>query len=225
MDDQSLDSSFNTPTEDSSVSENLPPAETPSVASKGMFMIAMGVGILGIITGIAGIYIAHGTTAELAAIKKQVALRPDPMETIRPTLQEMDERIGKVGTETMRANNGVRETNTQLQRAVQSLSAEIRTDREQINKLTAALTEKPKPAAAPTVARSSTSRDGHSGSDARQATVSASGQKIHVIQSGDIFSKLAKQYGVSLQAIIDANPDTDPTRLQIGQKIIIPASK
>lgn len=45
----------------------------------------------------------------------------------------------------------------------------------------------------------------------------------HAIESGDTFSKLAKRYGVSVSAILEANPDVDPRRLMLGQKIRIPA--
>ncbi|MFA5256929.1 MAG: LysM domain-containing protein [Opitutales bacterium] len=217
MDAQRRTSSDSKLSGDSAGPEGLPPAETPSVASKGMFMIALGIGLLGIITGIAGIYIANGASSELAAIKKQVSARPDPMESVKPVLQEMDERLAKVGTETMRANNGVRETNATLQRTAQSLSTEIRANRDQINKITAALADMSKP--------QKNTGDGARGSDSAEPAVNAAGQRIHVIQSGDIFSKLAKQYNVSVQAIIDANPGVDPTKLQIGQKIVIPASK
>lgn len=48
-------------------------------------------------------------------------------------------------------------------------------------------------------------------------------QKKHKIQSGDTFAKLAKKHGVSLDAIIAANPDANPSRLKVGQEINIPA--
>src|SRR5690606_4292605 len=38
------------------------------------------------------------------------------------------------------------------------------------------------------------------------------------------FSLIAKKMGVSVKAIQDANPNVVPTRLQIGQKLQIPAS-
>ena len=48
-------------------------------------------------------------------------------------------------------------------------------------------------------------------------------QKKYKIQSGDTFAKLAKKHGVSLDAIIAANPDANPSRLKVGQEINIPA--
>ncbi len=58
-------------------------------------------------------------------------------------------------------------------------------------------------------------------SSANQAA-QPSDSKKHIIQSGDTFAKLAKKYGVSVDAIINANPDANPSRLRIGQEISIP---
>ncbi len=61
-----------------------------------------------------------------------------------------------------------------------------------------------------------------------QTSTQQSGQKTssdvkkHVIESGDTFGKLAKKYGVSINAIMTANPDANPSRLRIGQEIVIP---
>lgn len=45
----------------------------------------------------------------------------------------------------------------------------------------------------------------------------------HTIVKGDTFAVLAKKYGVTTKAVEVANPGVNPTRLQIGQKIKIPA--
>lgn len=50
-----------------------------------------------------------------------------------------------------------------------------------------------------------------------------SGATEHIIQKGETFEKLAKKYGVSVNAIKQANPGVDPTKLKIKQKIAIPA--
>ena len=47
-------------------------------------------------------------------------------------------------------------------------------------------------------------------------------QQEYVIRKGDLYSTLAKKFGVSTKAILDANPGVDPLKLQIGQKINIP---
>ena len=50
-----------------------------------------------------------------------------------------------------------------------------------------------------------------------------SGTREHVIQSGDNFWVLAKKYDVTAQAIQQANPTILPTKLKIGNKLVIPA--
>ncbi|PWM29073.1 MAG: hypothetical protein DBX55_07940 [Verrucomicrobia bacterium] len=42
------------------------------------------------------------------------------------------------------------------------------------------------------------------------------------IQPGDTFGKIAPKFGVSVDEIISANPDANPSRLRIGQTINIP---
>jgi len=42
---------------------------------------------------------------------------------------------------------------------------------------------------------------------------------VHVVKSGDILGKIAKQYGTTSAAIAALNPNLDEKRLKIGQKI------
>ncbi|MBC8325860.1 MAG: LysM peptidoglycan-binding domain-containing protein [Verrucomicrobia subdivision 3 bacterium] len=46
----------------------------------------------------------------------------------------------------------------------------------------------------------------------------------HVVTKGDSFYSIGKKYGVGMNAVSKANPNIVPTRLRIGQKIIIPAA-
>lgn len=45
----------------------------------------------------------------------------------------------------------------------------------------------------------------------------------HVIKKGDLIRDLAKKYGVTEQAILDANPGIKPRNLKVNDKIAIPA--
>lgn len=45
----------------------------------------------------------------------------------------------------------------------------------------------------------------------------------HIIVKGDTFFDLAKHYKVTMQALKDANPTVNPSKLQLNQKIVIPA--
>ncbi len=47
--------------------------------------------------------------------------------------------------------------------------------------------------------------------------------KTYIVKSGDSFSKIARQNGISLAALIKANKGVKPDKISIGQKINIPA--
>lgn len=54
------------------------------------------------------------------------------------------------------------------------------------------------------------------------ADVAPATMQEHTIVKGDSFSTLATKYGVTVKAIQVANPNLNPTRLQIGDKVKIP---
>jgi LysM repeat protein len=47
----------------------------------------------------------------------------------------------------------------------------------------------------------------------------------HIIVKGETFASLAKKYNVSVKAVMAENPGVDPSRLKIGQRVKIPASR
>ena len=68
----------------------------------------------------------------------------------------------------------------------------------------------------------SASETAQSSSNGASAQAQNTGARTHVNQSGDTFAKLAVKYKVSVDAIINANPDLNPSRLKIGQEVVIP---
>ena len=56
------------------------------------------------------------------------------------------------------------------------------------------------------------------------ATPTLAAEHSHTIQPGDTFTKIAKQYEVSVNSLISANPTIKPTALRPGQKILLPLS-
>ena len=47
-------------------------------------------------------------------------------------------------------------------------------------------------------------------------------QQRYVVREGDTLSGIAARFGVSEDAILDANPLSDPNRLLVGQELVIP---
>jgi LysM repeat protein len=49
-------------------------------------------------------------------------------------------------------------------------------------------------------------------------------ESVHVLQRGETLYTLAREYGVSAEALLDYNEITDPTRLPVGARIRIPGT-
>lgn len=58
---------------------------------------------------------------------------------------------------------------------------------------------------------------------ATQEIAAPSGTLIHTVAAGETLSTIARQYGVTVRQIVDANTLPDPNVLSIGQQIIIPS--
>lgn len=47
-------------------------------------------------------------------------------------------------------------------------------------------------------------------------------QRTHVVQAGDTLGKIAAQYGVTVEALAQANQISDPNVIRVGQELVIP---
>lgn len=47
----------------------------------------------------------------------------------------------------------------------------------------------------------------------------------HTVKRGDYLSTIARRYGISLSKLCEHNNITDPSRIRIGQKLIIPTAE
>ena len=54
-------------------------------------------------------------------------------------------------------------------------------------------------------------------------TIELQQTKIYFIQPGDTLNAIALGFGVTAEALMEANGITDPTTLQPGQQLVIPA--
>ncbi len=77
---------------------------------------------------------------------------------------------------------------------------------------------------APTSTRSSNPTPASTPTSAPVANTPRSGPTTYTIQWGDWLSKIARQFGVTNQAILAANPDLNPNLLVPGQVITIPVA-
>ena len=162
-------------------------------------MIPIALATLGILLGTAGLYFGFNANKRLNSIDTSIQESSTNTLKIEKSFTFYDTRIAELEKHIQEYSEVIqrlRVYNSQSEQAIKTLSSELNKNREQIVRTAKETTgASPKPEAEPT----------------------------YVIVSGDTFAKIAAKLGVSLQAIIDANPDADPRRLAIGQKIVIPA--
>ena len=62
------------------------------------------------------------------------------------------------------------------------------------------------------------------GHSASPATAAGGAQRTVVVKAGDTLSGIAYQYGISTQSLANANNITDPSKIRIGQKLVLPST-
>lgn len=203
-----------------------------SVAEEGpgskMGLIAIAVAVVGIVVGVTGIVMANMAQKEIKTLEARLASQPDKTPELEEALVDMDERLVKLGSEFVKLGRQDRQLQENTQSAFDSVLRDIKANRQGINEVTEKLGElveklenwtptPAKTAAVPSgsVAVDSPTEEAFSGEDTESA--------IHVVQSGDTLSKIAKAYGVTLTQLQNANPTVNPRALQIGQRLRIPS--
>ena len=149
-----------------------------------------------------------------AALSLEIKKLSDRTDALALQIEDMksgdDNRVGKLAKQT----NDV----------VIKLNSMIAKNREAINDLNKAvekLASRPAPSRASSQS-AQTAQGAQSDAQQTQASASTGDEKIHIIQSGDTFAKIAIKYKTTVDALIRANPDLRPTQLMIGQKVVIP---
>jgi LysM repeat protein len=56
------------------------------------------------------------------------------------------------------------------------------------------------------------------------ASTPAAGSRTHTVAAGETLSRIARAYGTTIRAIVDANGLSDPDRVRAGQRLTIPSS-
>lgn len=211
-------------------------------------LLAMVIALIGIVFGLAGIYMGAQASNALKDYQDSLASRPDKtterLSAVEASLDEqvsrvsqqlasVEERMGAMGAAQVALQRTDREMRDQTQRAFEGVSREVSANRTQLNETTARLEELiqtfqtagGRRAAANAVGTRASSGEattesggGNSGGNA----VAAPEEGFHVVAQGDTLSSIASRYGISLSQLMAANPNVDPRRMRIGQQIAIP---
>jgi len=192
-------------------------------SSDASSMLPIALGLLGIVLGGAGLY--FGLTA-----KQEQRPLIQSFEADNSVAAQMEKQVSTIETrliELVSQNEEISGTLAQLRAAdaqktaaIKQIAEAVKSNRGEMVQLAESLRQVAGGASAGNASSSSGQDDAASTDDA--ATASGS---TYAIRAGDNFTKIAKSQGISLQALMDANPDLDYNRLRIGQAINLPPAE
>jgi LysM repeat protein len=123
----------------------------------------------------------------------------------------------------------LREENQRLHSLIASQRVELTNLRAQLVAARAAAGATPSPPSKPgvggeAVASGSAPKSPTAASPSPSSSAATQPARLHTVQPGETLAAIARQYGVSLQAVQAANPRVNPRRLKVGQRIVVPSS-
>ena len=162
------------------------------------------------------------TSQQLTHFKDFHQAELEKLQSTQRLLAQFTERLTKIeqgAQQNKQAIDRVRLYSSQLEKVMQPLIAGVEVNRNKMLELMSQLNldAAVKTEMSPQVA-------GEHTQSSREPTTSTAQVKprVHRIASGDNFARIAKAYDVGLQSLLDANPEVDPRRLQIGQEVVLP---
>lgn len=161
--------------------------------------------LLGCVLGGIGLYVANQNRNLVASLEAQLVDRDAGAEALGEDTAALARRLVALEAALASQEEELAAMSGEVNRAVQTLRQEIQRTRDLIGQRTAGAptTTAPPSAAVP-------------------VPPVLSGQ-TYTVQPGDTLGRIARDHGVSLRALQDANPGVDPRRLQIGQVLQLPA--
>ena len=180
-------------------------------------IISIAVAVLGIVLGAAGLYFGFNANKRLNSIDTSIQDSATGKAEVKESIGVLNARIVEQENqmqEQAKVISRLRVYVSQSEQAIKKLTSELNINRKQIRANAVQVKS----------ATTSLSRPINEvpESSEKPAVQNDVGQ-IYVIESGDTLGRLANRFGISLQSIIDANPNVNPRRLSIGQKITIPS--
>jgi len=161
--------------------------------------------VAGVIVGVLALVLSGVALAKISSAKKEIQAE------VAPLSQRIDDAEAKSGSATAaadRAAGSINKLATDTQSAFQQVAQELGNIRGEITKVQEARVAKPAP-----------------GKDGKSAGPAVAGPDEYVIKSGDTFRKIATATGTTSADIAAVNPNVNPSKLHVGQKIKLPAKK
>lgn len=158
-------------------------------------------------------YPADNARVRIRVCRQELA-KAEAMGSLVPTLPLQFEKL--------------REENQRLHSLIASQQVELASLRAQLAavRLTAATTPDPATGARPaggSAAPGPASTSPPATGPGPRPTTASRPTRLHTVRQGDTLAAIARQYGVSLEAVQAANPRVNPKRLRVGQTVVVPS--
>ena len=175
--------------------------------------------LLALVLGGAALFFALDASRRLAPMSDSLAEGVSGVVVLEDRIGQLEEQIEELAEATEALKGRVQRSaaySSQNEKMIRKLVEEINANRERMKGMSEVSAGG---GAMPGGGSEAETSDASASSSSASTTVGS-----YTIQPGDNFAKIAEQYGVSLQALLDANPGVDPRRLQIGQSIVLPSN-
>jgi len=187
-------------------------------------MMSIALAMLAFVLGGAGLYFGISAKQQIAPLTATVDEGTSSSARLEKRLSSLETQLTELSTELGRLKGSVQRAGRETSQALRDASSSKQTataNREELIKLATAMQALAKTRAGSSSGTRSPAAPSISADGGTTSSGNASAS-VYTIRSGDTFGKIAAENGVSLDAILDANPDADPRRLRIGQEINLP---
>lgn len=205
--------------------------ESSGSGGSGLF-IPTAIALTGVLLGGIALYLAFAGSGKTGETQAALTAATEQTQALETRMATLEETIAKLSDEMNTQDTRLRSLASQTQTALNKVGVELNASREQltqtadkvaeISEKLAAANSAPRPVTIPSTNLSSSSSPEVIEGNTPATGSAAPGLREHTIASGETFAKLASMYNVTVDAILSSNPDADPRRLQVGQKIKIP---
>lgn len=189
----------------------------------------MAIGILGLLLGLIAIALSLSAMVKVGSTASSMDDKIEKAAALALDLKKIGDRMDAFSAEieALKGGDNARIDNLtkQVKAAVERIGTILSEDRKLIEENREAIEKVAKSRAARASVSERTPAERSAAQSQTQSEPAQGGSSdmiAYKIQPGDTFGKIAPKFGVSVDEIISANPDANPSRLRIGQTINIP---
>jgi LysM repeat protein len=151
---------------------------------------------------------------QLSKMEAEVEALRAENEAFRQRMDEISDRIGQLGGEVSNRFDEIDRTNQASAQQTGQLALGREKDREEIlNRMNAILDE---------LVKENTRLEERLRKLESEAVTFG---KVHKVKKGETLASIARKYGSSVEAVIQANDISDAEAIEVGQEILIPGSR